>query len=132
MKGQINIVDASFAIMIFIMVIFIIFNFVNQVDHPKYSLLSVHRSVLSVLLKEPCFVMEHDSLDGCVGVYREGLKQGTVTGYELKVVEKSNTGSNVIRSFKEGTESENIFISSRYFPCDQKLCKLIIKTYVDG
>ena len=126
MKGQVQVLDATFSLLIFLMLIFGLITLLNNYEPPKYSIKTVHQSVLSY------FLVNIDNCDAdCVFVYREGLEEGTVTGYVLSL----ESNDKVIHSWHDGDSSDSVFISSRFLPCPDNstiLCKLELKTYVEG
>lgn len=98
---------------------------------PSYSLLYAERAALSaVITKESYCNIFSDSIDRkCVGIYREGLKEGTVVGYKIKV-EDITTGKK-IKEFEDGKTGENIFILSRYIIDNSTLYKVSLEVYTE-
>lgn len=113
---------------------FLVIQLINSnILYPEYSILSVQRSVMSSLLSEDskCALIENNQINFnksinnvCLGVYREGLKEGRVIGYSLEIRNLDNV---LLGRWEDGEKGENKFISSRYFPLNNTVYKLILE-----
>ena len=114
----------------------------TTVDYPKYNMLSNERAVLSALLSEKskCSILKNGKINTnlslsneCLGVYREGLSEGSVNGYVLSVKDQDGV---VVKEWSEVMspydEQYNVFISSRYFPYNGTVYKISLEVYTRG
>ena len=115
----------------------------NSIVYPRYNMLSNERAALSSLLsnKSKCPLLKNGKVNynlslnkKCLGIYREGLSEGSVVGYSLHV---ENSKGIVIKTWSDGDElsnraQTNIFISSRYFSCNNTVCRVSLKVYTEG
>ncbi len=143
MKAQVHIIDAGVAVLLFFMLLSILYGFMGSAtQYQGYDIVYIERSALAALISNDseCSVMlMPDTISPqCLGVYREAVEQGGVTGYDLTISKMNGIDYTLLKKWTHGSSgstNENIFIMSRYTLCDQTgltVCKVVLKVYTTG